>query len=106
MIPPILDPARLGGAWDPDYPTPSALAFKEGFERGALERNLSNIPDSVLSWAIDRAIAAQTTSIEAGRVFSDVYYRIQMRREPRGGYGSATAYLLAAYAKELEDLKR
>ena len=89
-------------AFDPDYPTPAALAYRDGFRQGALERDLTGIPSDVLSWAIDRAIAAQCTSVRAGRVFANCYYRIQMRREPRGGYGSATAYLLACYEKELK----
>lgn len=89
-------------AFDPDYPTPGALAYRDGFIIGAENGDLCNIPDDILSWAIDRAIAAKATPIAAGRLFSDVYSRIQMRREPRGGYDNATAYLLAAYEGELK----
>jgi len=89
-------------AFDPDYPTPGALAYRDGFKQGALERDLTAIPPHILSWAIDRAVAAQATSVRAGRVFADCYYRIQMRREPRGGYGSATAYLLKVFEEELK----
>ena len=89
-------------AFDPDYPTPAALAYKANFILGASAGGLRGIPDDVLSWVIDRAIQAEKPPKSAGLVFSDVYFRIQMRREPRGGYGSATAYLLAAYEKELK----
>jgi hypothetical protein len=89
--------------FDPDFPNPACLAYKEGFIRGALAGGLRNLPDDVLGWAIDRAVRNQATSQNAGRVFASVYFRIQMRREPRGGYGSATAYLLAAYEKELKN---
>ena len=95
-------------AFDPDYPTPSALAYRDGFLQGALERDLRGIPDLVLSWAIDRAIAAQATSVPAGRVFADTYYRIQMRRDyhdpqRRNGVQNRHAYLLACYEKELNE---
>ena len=86
-----------------DYPTPGAIAYRDGFLQGALERDLRGIPDSLLSWAIDRALAAQATSVRAGRVFADVYFEIQMQREPRGGYANPNAYLLAAYERKLKN---
>jgi len=90
-------------AFDPDFPNPACLAYKEGFIRGALTGGLRNLPDDVLGWAIDRAIRNHATSQNAGRVFAVVYFRIQQRREPRGGYDSPSAYLLAAYEKELKN---
>ena len=93
-------------AFDPDYPTPGALAYRDGFNQGALERNLSGIPDQVLSWAIDRAIAAQATSVRAGRVFADCYYRVSMKpdyrdAQRRNGILNREAFLLSEYEKEL-----
>jgi len=90
-------------AFDPDYPTPAAIAYRDGFRQGALESDLTGIPSDVLSWAIDRAIAAQCTSVRAGRVFANVYWEVRTRREPRGGYSSPTAYLLACYEGRLKD---
>ncbi len=90
-------------AFDPDYPTPGALAYRDGFLAGARARGLGAIPPQMLSWAIDRAIVAQATSVRAGQVFADVYYEIQMQREPRGGYANPNAYLLAAYERKLKD---
>ncbi len=93
-------------AFDPDYPTPAALAYRDGFEQGALERGLSAIPPQVLSWAIDRSIVAQATSVNAGRVFADVYYRVQMKpdyqdAQRRNGILKREAFLLSEYEKEL-----
>ena len=93
-------------AFDPEYPTPGALAYRDGFIKGAEMAGLRNIPPHVLSRAIDRAIERQATSLTAGRVFADVYFEIQRRREPRGGYGDAITYLLAAYSSQLEDKKQ
>ncbi len=93
-------------AFDPDYPTPGALAYRDGFLAGARGRGLSGIPLQILSWAIDRAIAAQATSVQAGRVFADVYYRVQMKpdyqdAQRRNGILKREAFLLSEYEKEL-----
>ena len=86
-------------AFNPEYPTPAAQAYKEGFERGAEMAGLRKIPDNVLSWAIDRAIAAKTPPVTAGRVFADCYFEVAKQREPRGGYRNASSYLLGAYER-------
>jgi hypothetical protein len=89
-------------AWDPEYPTPGALAYRDGFIQGAAVGGLRDIPGAILSRAIDRAIERGATSRRAGMAFADVYFRIQMRREPRGGYGDAINYLMACFNRELE----
>ncbi len=93
-------------AWDPEYPTPGALAYRDGFIQGAAVGGLHDIPGAILSRAIDRAIERGATSKRAGMAFADVYSRLQMRREPRGGYTDAVTYLLAAYSSQLEDKKQ
>ena len=95
-------------AFDPDYPTPAALAYRDGFVQGALERNLSGIPDQILSWAIDRAIAAQATPVRAGRLFADCYYRVHMKpdyrdKQRRSGIWNREAFLLSEYEKQLKN---
>lgn len=97
--------SSTGTKWSPAYPTPAALAYRDGFLQGAAVAGLRNIPDDVLSWAIDRAIATRTPPLTAGRVFADCYFDVSKRREPRGGYGNATSYLLAAYEGELKNGK-
>ena len=92
-----------------DYPTPGALAYRDGFIEGALERDLRGIPDSLLSWAIDRALAAQATSVRAGRVFADTYWRIQPKRDyqdmqRRNGIVNREAFLLSEYEKALKSV--
>ena len=93
-------------AFDPAYPTPAALAYRDGFIQGASVGGLRDIPAPILSRAIDRAIERGATPKHAGMTFADVYFRIQQRREPRGGYGDAITYLLAAYSSQLEDKKQ
>ncbi len=88
-------------AWDPEYPTPGALAYRDGFIQGAAVGGLRDIPAAILSRAIDRAIERGATSKRAGMAFADVYFRLQMRREPRGGYADEITYLLAAYSNEI-----
>ena len=73
-------------------------SFLVGVTRGGV----INVPDNVLGLAIDRAVRAKKEPTEAGVLFADTYYKIQQRREPRGGYGSPTAYLLAVYEQELK----
>ena len=90
-----------------DYPTPGALAYKEGFERGCMAGGLRSVPPHILSWAIDRAIAAKTPPVTAGRIFSDVYYRVQQKRDyqdmqRRNGIVNREAFLLSEYEKELK----
>ncbi len=92
--------------FDPDYPTPGALAYRDGFVQGALERGLSGIPPQLLSWAIDRAIIAGFTSIRAGGVFADAYYKVQQKPDfwdvqRRNGILNREAFLLSCYEKEL-----
>jgi len=94
-------------AFDPDYPTPGALAYRDGFIRGAEMASLRDIPVNVLSWAIDRAIAAKTPPLTAGRVFADCYYKLQMRpdfrdKQRREGILNREAYLLAVFESELK----
>ena len=94
-------------AFDPDYPTPGALAYRDGFIRGAEMASLCDIPPSILSWAIDRAIAAKTPPLTAGRVFADCYYRLLTRpdfrdKQRREGILNREAYLLAVFAEELK----
>ena len=89
-----------------DYPTPGAIAYRDGFLQGALERDLRGIPDSLLSWAIDRALAAHATSVRAGRVFADCFYCVQQKRDyqdmqRRNGIVNREAFLLSEYEKEL-----
>jgi hypothetical protein len=88
-------------AFDPMYPNSASQAYRDDFIRGAAAGGLNAIPDDVLGWAIDRAIQAHKMPWNAGERFADCYFRIQMRREPRGGYGSATAYLLKCFEEEL-----
>lgn len=91
-------------AFNPDYPTPAALAFRDGFIAGAENCGLQNIPDDILSYSIDRALQSGI-DIEraywAGAMFANIYFRVQMRRGPRGGYGSATEELLSEYERSL-----
>jgi len=94
-------------AFEPDYPTPGALSYRDGFVQGALERDLTAIPPHVLSWAIDRAIAAQATSQRAGRLFADCYYNLLTRpdfrdKQRREGILNREAYLLAVFEDELK----
>ncbi len=91
-----------------DYPTPGALLYRDGFLAGARTRGLSGIPEQMLSWAIDRAIVAQATSVQAGKVFADVYYRVQMKpdyqdAQRRNGILKREAFLLSEYEKELRN---
>jgi hypothetical protein len=80
----------------------STAVYRNAFRKGSSDAGLRDIPANVLSWAMDRAIAAKTPAVTAGRVFADVYYRIQMRRGPRGGIDKPIAYLLATYESELK----
>jgi len=94
-------------AFDPSYPTPGALAYRDGFIRGAEMASLRDIPANILSWAIDRAIAAKTPPVTAGRVFADCYYRLLTRpdfrdKQRRDGIFNREAYLLAVFADELK----
>ncbi len=95
-------------AFDPNYPTPAALAFRDGFLAGARTRGLSGIPDQTLSWAIDRALQAQATSVQAGKAFAECYYRVQMKpdyqdAQRRNGILKREAFLLSEYEKELRN---
>jgi len=92
-------------AFNPDYPTPGALAYRDGFLKGAAVGGLRSIPDDVLSRAIDRAIERKAAPLTAGRVFADVYFDLAVRRRPRGGYTDPINYLLSAYGLRLEDKK-
>ncbi len=92
--------------FDPDYPTPGALAYRDGFVQGAIIGGLRNIPAIILSWAIDRAIQAGRPPVRAGRLFADVYYRVQMKpdyqdAQRRNGILKREAFLLSEYEKEL-----
>ncbi len=92
--------------FNPDYPTPGALAYRDGFLAGTRTRGLSGIPDQTLSWAIDRAIVAQATSVRAGQVFADVYYAVQQKpdyqdAQRRNGILKREAFLLSEYEKAL-----
>lgn len=87
--------------FEPDYPNEVARRFRDEFVAGAYKGGLSNIPDAVLSWAIDRAIAARKPAREAGSIFADTYYSVHARRAPHGGYGSPTAYLLKVFENQL-----
>lgn len=93
-------------AFDPSYPTPGAMAYRDGFIVGAKERGLTGIPETLLSWAIDRAIQAQATSVRAGQVFADCYFKVQQKpdwqgRRDRGKIMNREAFLLSEYEKEL-----
>ncbi len=89
-----------------DYPTPGALAFRDGFLAGARARGLGAIPPQMLSWAIDRAIVAGFTSVRAGGIFADAYYKVQMKpdfwdAQRRNGILKREAFLLSEYEKAL-----
>ena len=93
--------------FDPDYPTPGAIAYRDGFITGAFVGGLRGIPEPLLSWAIDRAIQAKESPRSAGRIFSDVYYKVQQKRDyqdmqRRNGIVNREAFLLSEYEKELK----
>jgi len=94
-------------AFEPDYPNAASLEFRDSFIRGAEMASLRDIPADVLSWAIDRAIAAKTPPVTAGRVFADCYYRLLTRpdfrdKQRREGILNREAYLLAVFESELK----
>ncbi len=89
-----------------DYPTPGALAFRDGFILGASAGGLRDIPAILLSWAIDRAIQAGQPPKSAGLAFADTYYRVQMKpdyqdAQRRNGILKREAFLLSEYEKAL-----
>ncbi len=98
--------ADLTDAFDPDWPTPAALAYRDGWLAGALAGGLHAIPPHILSWAIDRAIQAGKSPQVAGLAFADTYYRVQMKpdyqdAQRRNGILKREAFLLSEYEKEL-----
>ncbi len=95
-------------AFNPDYPTPGALAYRDGFVTYAAAGGLHAIPPHILSWAIDRAIQSGKSPQVAGLAFADVYYRVQMKpdyqdAQRRNGILNREAFLLSEYEKELND---
>lgn len=93
--------------WSPEYPTVAARTYRDQFIAGAEVERLSGIPDSLLSRLIDAGIGHSWGAHEAGRVFARLYWKLIKRREWRnGGIFSETAYLIGAYEKELENLKK
>ncbi len=93
-------------AFDPDWPNAASLEYRDSFIRGAEMAGLREIPPHILSWAIDRAIAAKTPPVTAGRIFSDCYYAVQQKpdyqdAQRRNGILKREAFLLAEYDKEL-----
>jgi len=85
------------------------LAYRDGFICGAEINGLTEIPETILSWAIDRAIQNGVTSQKAGRVFADCYYKLQMRhdfrdKQRREGVQNREAYLLAVFADDLKQV--
>ncbi len=89
-----------------DYPTPAALAFRDCFIHGAAVAGLREIPPHIVSYAIDRAISLSTPPLTAGRVFADVYYKVQQKpdyqdAQRRNGILKREAFLLSEYEKEL-----
>ncbi len=96
-------------AFYPDYPTPGALAYRDGFVTYAAAGGLHAIPPHILSWAIDRAIQAGKPPQVAGLAFADTYYRVQMKpdyqdAQRRNGILKREAFLLSEYEKELQSL--
>lgn len=90
-------------AFDPDYPTPAALAYRDAFIAGAAEGGLHAIPGGVLSLAIDRAIERGVASGRAGKLFADAYFKLDRAKTPRGGIDNPIQYLLGFYSTRLQD---
>ncbi len=98
-------------AFDPGYPTPAALAYRDGFLRGAEMAGLREIPPHILSWAIDRAVCPRqgiTWDAEsAGKRFADCYFAVQQKpdyqdAQRRNGILKREAFLLSEYEKALQ----
>ncbi len=91
---------------DGDYPNAASAEYKANFVLGAYAGGLRDIPATMLSWAIDRAIENGIASQRAGAVFADVYYKVQAKpdyqdAQRRNGILKREAFLLSEYEKEL-----
>jgi hypothetical protein len=87
--------------WNPDYPSPTALAYKDLFERGAALAGLRSIPEAMLSAAITRALERSAPPVTAGRVFANCYYALHLRTK-REQIMDPHNYLLAMFSHDLE----
>lgn len=87
--------------FNPTYPNPAALAYRDAFIAGAESQQLSGIPEALLSRLIDAGIGHNWGAEEAGKVFA--------RRFNHGITACRNVswhdYVVAEFVKELERLQ-
>jgi hypothetical protein len=94
--------------FDPDYPTKASQKYRDHFLEGAGYGAVVNLEGTeLLSLAVTVGMGAQVPALRAGKLFAELYVRINKRREFRDKHGrhgvwNPTAYLISAFEKELE----